>query len=427
VRDHLLGEQGPDIDVVVVGGNALELAEALAKAAGADPPKLFERFGTALVALPGLTVHLADARRESYPDRRSRKPEVAPASLIDDVLRRDFTVNTLLMDLEGNVLDPTGRGLADLEARVLRTPRPAAQTLDEDPLRALRAVRFAARLGFRLAPGLARALPEAAPRLGEAVSRERVGEEVGRMFDGPQAAEALRLLSRHRLLDVFWPEAAAMRGVIQGGYHRWDVFEHSRRAVAALPEGAGRRLRLATFLHDAGKPKTRAERPDGPPTFYGHAEVGAAMAYDMITRLRMPSDLAEQVRALVALHMRPIAYEPGWSDAAVRRLARDAGPLWPDLMALARADTAASAYKDVKGKLDHLAERVKKIDLAKLARLGSPLDGDELVSLAGRPPGPWVGRVKKLLLEKVLEGELAERGAEAARAWLRAHPEVLRD
>src|SRR6202165_1702270 len=271
VRDKLLGRSPINPDVVVEGGSALKLAARFAKLEGAPQPVVFELFATAQVTLPHLLVGFVTARAESYaPD--SRKPDVRPATLDEDLRRRDFTVNTLLMDLGGTIHDPLG-GRADLEAGLLRTPADPLRTFADDPLRMLRAIRFAAELGFKLAPNLIPAMREMRSRLAPPViSVERIADELRRMLASDRPKLALELLDDAGLLEVILPEIAACKGVAQSGYHTHDVFGHTLLTVAATP--ADLLLRVGALYHDAGKPATA--KGDG--TFMGHEEVGATIA-----------------------------------------------------------------------------------------------------------------------------------------------------
>jgi poly(A) polymerase len=416
VRDRLLGRPHPDVDVVVEDGKGFDLARRYAHLAGAGEPVIFERFGTAQVTVPGHLVEFVSARRESYaPD--SRKPVTQDATLDEDLRRRDFTVNTLLMDFEGNVHDPLGRGLADLEARVLRTPSDPMQTFNDDPLRTLRAIRFAAQLGFELAPDLLPAMRQLRDRVGPpALSVERVADELRKMLLSNRPDLAFDLLDKAGLLDVILPELAACKGVQQGGYHTHDVFGHTLLAVAATPADVV--VRLAALFHDVGKPATAG--PDG--SFIGHDVVGADMAARALERLRQPQKEIDAVSKLVRLHLRPVFYSPEWSDGAVRRLARDAGPLLGRLIALARADIAASAYPHPE-KLDELQARLDAVLSEHPSRLAAPVAGEDIMRVRKIGPGPEVGRIKQRLTELVMDGAI-EPSREAVLAYLESHPEV---
>jgi poly(A) polymerase len=359
-------------------------------------------------------VEFVSARAESYASD-SRKPDVRPATLDEDLRRRDFTVNTLLMDFDGNVHDPLGRGLADLEARVLRTPADPKQTFSDDPLRMLRAIRFAAQLGFDLAPDILPAMRQMKDRLtSPVVSVERVADELRKMLVSERPALALELLDQGGLLGGILPEVAACKGVKQGGYHTHDVFGHTLLAVAATPPDLV--VRLAALFHDVGKPATAG--PDG--TFVGHEVVGADLAAKALERLRFPQKEIEAVAQLVRLHLRPVFYSSEWTDGAVRRLARDAGPLLRPLMELARADIAASAYP-IPEKLDELQARLDAVLSEQPSRLEAPVSGEDIMRIRGIGPGPEVGRIKKRLTELVLDGAI-EPTRDAVLAYLESHP-----
>ena len=416
VRDKLLGRGPTDPDVVVEGDQALELATRFAELAGAPPPVTFERFGTAQVTVPGRLVEFVSARAESYA-ADSRKPDVRPATLEEDLRRRDFTINTLLMDLEGQVHDRLGTGLADLEARLLRTPTEPRQTFSDDPLRMLRAVRFAGQLGFHLDPLILPAMREMKDRLvSPVVSAERVADELRKTLLSDRPDEALDLLDQGGLLEVVLPEVAACKGVKQGGYHTHDVFGHTLLAVRHTPPDLV--ARLAALFHDVGKPVTAA--PDG--SFTGHDLVGGDLAEAALQRLRFPQRTIDRVALLVRLHLRPVFYRSEWSDGAVRRLARDAGDQLDRLMVLARADLAASAYPHGE-KLDELQARLDAVLSEQPSRLAAPVDGRDIMQVRGLPPGPEVGRIKSRLHELVLDG-VVEPTREAVVAYLKTHPEL---
>lgn len=398
VRDTLLGASShPDLDLVVVGAPAGAVAARFAQVAGAPPPVTFPRFGTAQVTWDGRRFEFVGARRESY-RADSRKPDVEEATLEEDLARRDFTVNALYCDLEGGVRDPF-HGLADLEARVLRTPLDPLTTFRDDPLRMLRGVRFAAALGFDLAPDATRAMESLADRLqAPVVSVERVADELWKMLRSPRPRLALELLDRHRLLPQVLPELSAAHGVPQGGYHRDDVFDHTLRTVELTR--ADLTLRLAALFHDLGKPATA--RDGG---FPGHEEVGARVATDALTRLRFPGAGTLTVAKLVRLHLRAVYYEPEWTDGAVRRLARAAGgDIWL-LVELADADIRASTYPHPE-KVDALRRRLEAVLAERPDRFTIPVSGEDIMAALGLGPGPEVGRLKAQLEDLVLDGVL---------------------
>jgi poly(A) polymerase len=416
VRDLLLGRAQPDLDVVVEEGGAPQLAERFADLAEAGPPVVFERYGTAQVTLPGHLVEFVSARSESYA-RDSRKPDVRPATLEEDLRRRDFTINTLLMDFDGNIEDRLGTARADLDSSILRTPADPMQTFSDDPLRMLRAVRFAAQLGFELAPEVLPAMRRLSGRLAPpVVSIERITDELCKMLESERPKLALELLDSGGLLEIVLPEVTACKGVEQGGFHTHDVFGHTLLAVGLTPPDLI--VRLAALLHDVGKPATAT--PDG--AFTGHEEVGAGMAKAALERLRFPQRDIDAVVTLVRLHLRPVYYRSEWSDGAVRRLAREAGAQIERLMALARADIAASAYPEPE-KLDELAARLVSVLSEQPTRMAAPIDGEDIMRALGLPPGREVGRVKERLGELIMDGEI-EPTREAVLEYLRSHPNL---
>lgn len=427
VRDRLLGGERQrgikEVDFLVEGGGGLEVARGVARRLGLREPVVFERFGTAHLALDRMAAEFVSARAERY-DPNSRKPEVRAGSLEDDVRRRDFTINALLMDWDGTVLDLTGRGLRDLSARRIVTPLDPRDTFDEDPLRMLRAVRFAATLRFDLDPLVLEALQQFAHRLTPpVVSMERINEEFSRLLQAADVERGLQVLDSTGLLKRILPQLESGKGMEQGNWHSHDVFGHNLLTAALTrPELV---TRLAGLLHDVGKPATY-ERKDGKITFLGHQEVGAQVAGDALKRLRYSGETIERVQHLIRLHMRPVQYDPqAWEDRAVRRLVRDAGPDLDQLLDLARADMRASRYPEWT-KIDDLERRIKSLDTAAIAGTRSPLTGNDLMTRTGRPPGPWIKRVKAALEDAIIDGTITA-DADAAWRFLDQRPELLGD
>lgn len=427
VRDKLLyGESagGDDLDLVLEG-DALAVARLLFDKGAADHfPVEYGQFGTTQVTVGGAKVELVTARAETY-RQGSRKPIVRPGTLQTDAARRDFTINTLLENLHtGEITDPLGRGRSDLNARVLRTPLDPRVTFAEDPLRMLRACRFAAKLGFEVADDTAAALGECAhlcnPEHG--ISYERVREELNKTLLTTRAPLGLEMMRVSGLLAQFAPELSALFGAEQNRWHRFDVWTHTLAALENLPPDAGLRARLATLFHDVGKPVTRTVDPDGEAHFYGHAETGAQITRTVLNRLRYPADEIKTVARLVALHMRYGDYDPTvWTDKTIRRLLREVGDLRSDLFILARADAKAVNPPDPpRTDFDGLQTRMETIEAtAHVTQATSPLDGQALIALLGIPPGPLVGKIKNALTEAVVSGDLAPTDIAGAEAMAR--------
>jgi poly(A) polymerase len=433
VRDRLLGWTCKDVDVVVEGGLGTEVAEAVARRLEVRRPVVFERFGTSQLTAGDFVIEFVSARAESYASG-SRKPDVRPATLEEDVRRRDFTVNTLLADAHGRVLDLTGQGLADLDAGILRTPLPAAETFAEDPLRAVRAVRFAVALDFVMDPEIPIAIRANLDRLASVVSIERVNEELRRMLLGERPGTAFRLLWETGIAERILPEVTVMAAVEQTGFHHLDVLQHTLEALDSVAQRPRPhldsvqelRLRLGLLFHDAGKPATAVREGDRL-TFYGHPDVGADTAVSAMRRLRFSNDDTESVRRLVTLHMRPIQYTPDWKDGAVRRLVRDSGELLPALLALADGDMAASEYppEEAEAKMEDLRRRVAEVSAEVSRGARSPLDGHALMARYSRPPGPWISAIQEALVEAILDGELVPGDATGAWKYIEEHAELV--
>lgn len=432
VRDKLLyGESaaGDDMDLVLEG-DALAVARLLFDKRVADHfPVEYGQFGTTQVTVGGAKVELVTARAETY-RQGSRRPVVRPGTLQTDAERRDFTINTLLENLHsGEIYDPLGRGRADLDARILRTPLDPRVTFAEDPLRMLRACRFAAKLRFEVAEETAAALASCAhlcnPEHG--VSYERVREELNKTLLTARAPLGLEMMRASGLLNQFAPELSALHGAPQNRWHRFDVWTHTLIALEGLPPDASLLVRLATLFHGIGKPATRTLDPEtGDAHFYGHAEAGAAITRTVLNRLRYSSDEIKTAVRLVALHMRYSDYDPAvWTDKTIRRLLREVGDLRSDLFILARADAAAvNPPTPPRTDFDSLQARMETIEAtAHVTQATSPIDGQAICALLGIAPGPLVGKIKNSLTDAVVSGDLAPDDIAGAQALAR---ELLR-
>jgi poly(A) polymerase len=317
----------------------------------------------------------------------------------------------------GQLIDPFG-GVEDLQAGLIRAVGDPMRRFDEDPLRLLRAIRFAAQLGFSIEKETSDAIAASVHLLGQ-VSRERILDEMNKLIVSPYASRGLRYLADHGLLEVFLPEVVDMRRTTQGKRSK-DVFEHSLRVIdRARPDLV---LRWAALLHDIGKPRTIIQ-DNGEIHFPGHEVVGERLSQEILTRLRADQSLTNRVGRLAGLHMRANQYEDDWSDGAVRRLMRESGPDLNLLLELSTADV--TSYRAVKieaaaDRVRRLRERIRSLEeLARVEEMKSPLDGNDLMKLFGRKPGPWIKPLKDALLNLVLEGQLAPDDREAATRFAR--------
>ncbi|RZS91211.1 poly(A) polymerase [Motilibacter rhizosphaerae] len=429
VRDALLGRVGTDLDFTTDARpeQVLRVLKGWAEAVW----DVGIAFGTVGARRDGWDLEITTYRSESY-DRESRKPEVAYGdSLEGDLLRRDFRVNAMAVALPALELVDPFDGRADLAARVLRTPGAPEDSFSDDPLRMLRAARFASQLGFAVAPEVLDAMRAMAGRL-EIVSAERVQAELSKLLLGAHPRAGLRVLVETGLAEVVLPELPALALEIDEHHRHKDVYEHTltvlEQAIAlepALPGGGPDLvLRLAALLHDIGKPRTRTFEDDGGVSFHFHEVVGARMARSRLKALRYDKQTIEDVSRLVELHLRFHGYAEGaWTDAAVRRYVRDAGPLLERLHALTRSDSTTRNKRKaaaLQAAYDSLVQRIAELrEQEEIDALRPDLDGNEIMALLGVPPGPVVGRAYKHLLELRTErGPLPREEAEAElRAW----------
>jgi poly(A) polymerase len=389
-----------------------------------------ERFGTVRLHYDTNIVEITTFRTERY-NPESRKPEVCFGdSLEEDLLRRDFTINAMARDpLNGHIIDLFG-GRQDLEDRIIRAVGSEPdKRFDEDPLRLLRAVRFASQLDFHIEPETRRSIVRQAAKL-QKISRERIRDEMNKLLLSAHPAKGLNLLVELGLMEWIVAEVLELRGVSQQQTPRApatkDVYAHVLRVV----ERSAPRLatRWGALLHDIAKPRTKTVE-DGKVHFLGHEDVGAYMARDILKRLHFDREFIENVSKLVRLHMRANAYTSEWTDGAVRRLMLDSGDTLPDLLDLSQADiTSYRADKVARAaaRVQELAERCQRLkEEAERVPLKSPLDGNELMAMFERGPGPWLRPIKDYLLGLVIDGALApddkEEAARLARRFLEDH------
>jgi poly(A) polymerase len=436
VRDVFLGRSPGDLDLTTDAPPArvLEIVNDWADqfwTVGIE-------FGTVGMRKGREIFEITTYRSEQYTGR-SRKPDVEYGkSLTEDLSRRDFTVNAMAARLPGHELvDPFG-GMADLRSKVLRTPGPPEVSFGDDPLRILRAARFTAQLGFTVAPEARAAMTELAPRLEPPkVSAERISAELSKLLLSPLPGgprRGIALLVDTGVADQVLPEVPKLRLEMDEHFRHKDVYLHSLTVLDQAIEledryqlGPDLVLRMAALLHDIGKPKTRTRLPGGKVAFHHHDVKGAKMARARLTALRFPKDVVADVSRLVELHLRFHGFGTGeWTDSAVRRYVRDAGPLLTRLHALTRADcttrNAAKAQRLARA-YDSLEERIAVLaEREELASIRPDLDGDEIMRILGIPPGPLVGKARNYLLDLRLEhGPLgAERATQELLDWAAA-------
>lgn len=419
VRDAFLGRESPDIDLTTDARP--DTVESIVRGWADHVWLQGSRFGTVGCEKNGVTLEITTFRGDVY-RTESRKPEVTYAdSIEDDLLRRDFTVNAMALAFPEPVLvDPYG-GAEDLAAKRLRTPQAPETSFADDPLRMLRAARFVAAFGLEPTPELTAAITAMTHRL-EIVSVERIRDELERLLLVDDPSAGLWMLCETGLSDEFLPELNAMRLEQDPIHSHKDVLAHT---IAVVRNTEPRlRVRLAALFHDVGKPKTRSFASGGV-SFHHHEVVGARMTEERMRALRFPSDLVEDVTMLVYLHLRIHTYAMGWSDKAVRRYVRDAGPLLDDLNHLQRCDCTTRNKRRAAAlarRIDELEARIAELrEQEELDAIRPPLDGRQVMAFLGVEPGPIIGEALDYLLELRLdEGPIAEADAYARlREWAR--------
>ena len=424
VRDCFLGRPNKDIDIVVEG-SGIALAEALAKKTKARV-SVFKNFGTAMLKYHGMEVEFVGARKESY-HRDSRKPIVEDGTLEEDQLRRDFTINAMAFSLQaedyGALVDPFG-GIKDLAAGIIRTPLEPEQTYSDDPLRMLRAIRFAARLStpehpFTIVPESIAAMKAMADRM-QILSKERIVEELNKMLMTDHPSMAFETLEDTGLLKQFLPELSRLKGVetVDGKGHK-ENFTHTLQVlenVIRFEKEEGREpnlwLHWAALLHDIGKPISKRYVAGQGWTFHGHEVVGARMVPEIFQKLKMPlNEKMKYVQKLVNLHLRPIALvDDEVTDSAVRRLLFDAGEDIDDLMLLCNADITSKNPTKVarlRRNFELVKEKMAEVEAKdEIRNWKNPITGDYIMQLFGLSPCNTIGQLKEMVKNAVLDGEI---------------------
>lgn len=413
VRDAVMGKKNKDIDFVVVG-DAMRFAAQLKKDLRLRTLVRYPRFGTFMTRYYGYELEFVNARSESY-HKDSRNPVTEQADLKSDLSRRDFTINTLAMHIDprdfGKIID-IYRGRKHIEQKLIKTPLEPLQTFSDDPLRMLRAVRFATRLNFTIEEHTFAAIKEAAARL-SIVSQERITDEFNKILLAEKPSIGLRMLDETGLLDIILPEMKVMKGVEQKEkHHHKDVFYHTLEVVDNISKRTKKLdLRLAALFHDIGKPRTKRFTPGSGWSFHGHEVVGRRMAGGILKRMRYSAETIRYVKKLVHMHLRPMALvSEEVSDSALRRLLFLAGSDVDDLMVLCRADITSKNPKRVQQYLANYARVIEKMaeveERDRLRNFQPPVDGREIMKVFNLQPGPQVGKIKNFIEEAILSGRV---------------------
>lgn len=414
VRDIFLERTSSDIDFVTVG-SGIELAKKLAAGIPGAHLSVFANYGTAQVKTHGLELEFVGARRESY-SRDSRNPIVEDGTLDDDLNRRDFTINAMAVSLNndsfGELLDPFN-GLLDLHNRIIRTPLDPDITFSDDPLRMMRAIRFASQLDFEILEETFEAIKRNAYRI-EIITKERINDELSKIMRSPRPSLGFRLLDKSGLLQLIFPELCALKGVEtrEGKGHK-DNFFHTLQVVDNVAEKSDNEwLRWAALMHDIAKPVTKRFDPALGWTFHNHNFIGEKMVGRVFRKMKMPqNEKMKYVAKLVGLHMRPQSVgEEGVSDSGVRRMLTDAGDDIDDLMILAEADITSKNPAKVRRQLEGFAklrERMHEIsDADALRNWKNPINGNEIMEHFNIPPSSVLKEMKEAVKEAILDGKI---------------------
>lgn len=424
VRDLILKRERSDLDFLVIG-DSLKFAEKVANKLGIQKVTKFRNFGTAHFIYQNYDIEFVGARKESY-NRDSRKPIVEDGTFEDDIKRRDFTINAMAISLNeknfGELID-IFNGYNDLQNKLIKTPLDPFQTFDDDPLRIMRAFRFAAQLEFQVDESIMKAAKEMKERL-RIVSQERITDEFLKILSAPKPSIGLKLLYDSEVLQIIFPEIHNLAGVDQRqDYHHKDVFLHTLIVVDNISQSTENLwLRFAALVHDIAKPQTKKFVEGIGWTFHGHEELGARMMKNIFHRMKLPMNKLEYVEKLVRLHLRPIALaKEEVTDSAIRRLIVQAGDDLQDLITLCRADITSKNPQKVEKYLANYEAVMQKVlevqEKDRLRAFQSPVRGDEIMKICNLKPSKKVGEIKKAIEEAILDGVI-ENSHEAALEYL---------
>lgn len=431
VRDYFLGRKSSDIDIVVEG-SGIELASAIAKKLNTRV-SVFRNFGTAMLRYRGKEIEFVGARKESYRSS-SRNPTVSIGTIEDDQKRRDFTINAMAFSLQkenyGTLEDPFG-GIADLKAGIIRTPLAPDTTYSDDPLRMIRAVRFASQLSFEIIPESLEAIRRNRNRI-DILSRERISEELNKILMSPKPSKGFYLLDETGILEKILPQLTALKGVetMEGKGHK-DNFAHTLKVVDNIcPHTDDLWLRWAALLHDVGKAPTKKYEPGTGWTFHSHDFIGSKMIPGIFKQLKMPlNEKMKYVQKLVKLHLRPISLvQDEVTDSAIRRLLFDAGNETDDLMTLCEADITSKNEKTVKKhRRNFILVRKKLAEVEEkdaLRNFKNPITGEIIMKYYNLVPGKEIGILKEKIKNAILDGIIENDYAQALDYMQRAASEM---
>ena len=416
VRDLMLNPSKDAIDVdIMVEGDGIAFAKILAQKINVPKIVPFKKFATAKIPYKEFEIEVASARLEKY-DKSSRSPsEVTLSSIQDDLLRRDFTVNAMAVSLNeqnfGEFFDPFN-GMEDLNNKILKTPLDPDITFSDDPLRMMRAAYFASKLSLSIEKNCLESIKDNAERI-SIVSQERITNELFKILGTKKPSIGLDILQQSGLMTFVFPEISVMYGLDQSNeYHHKDIFYHTLEVVDNAAQLSDKLdLRLAALVHDIAKPKTRRLSKSKGYTFYGHDDVGARMLKGISTNMKFSNSTRDYITKLTSLHLRPISLaKKDVTDSAIRRLIVDAGEEIDDLMKLCRADITTKNPKNITkylGNFDRVEKRMNEvIEIDELKAFQSPVRGDEIMKMFDLPPGKEVGKIKTMVEDAIINGEI---------------------
>ncbi len=413
VRDRILGREEKEIDFMTIG-DGITFAETLSKKLNTREITIYRNFGTALINYKGFKLEFVGARKESY-NFNSRKPSVDVGTFEDDIKRRDFTINTLAFSINsrdfGEIID-TFNGFNDIQNKIIRTPLDTETTFSDDPLRMMRAFRFASQLNFSVDDSIIESARKMRERL-KIVSPERITDEFFKIILSDKPSIGLGLMFQSGIMEILYPEIADLVGVDQKkDFHHKDVFWHTLQVLDNISSFTNDLwLRLAALFHDIAKPLTKSYSEEAGWSFHGHEEIGARMIKKLFEKYKFPLYKIDYVEKLVRLHLRPIALvDDEVTDSAIRRLIVAAGDDLDDLIVLCRADITSKNPNKVKTYTNNYDKVVQKINEVierdKLREFQSPVRGDEIMKIFNLPPSKGVGIIKASVEEAVLDGTI---------------------